>query len=173
MNRPKPNEYADFYSGYIKELPHDNVIKLLEDDRDELQSLIRSLPEDKGSCSYAEGKWSIKEVLGHIADVERVHSYRVMCFARGESKSLPGFEQDDYVRKADFNKRSLASLADELKYLRDANIALFKSFDEEILMRKGISNNYEFTVRAFIFIIAGHELHHLKIIKERYLTIQN
>ncbi len=169
MNLPEPNEYAEFYSGYIKVIPHDNAIKLLEDGRDELQSLIRSLPEERGSYSYAEGKWSIKEVLGHIADVERVHSYRAMCFARGESKSLPGFEQDDYVRAADFNKRSLDSLADELKFLRNANIALFKSFDEETLMRKGLSNNYEFTVRAYIFIIAGHELHHMKILKERYL----
>jgi uncharacterized damage-inducible protein DinB len=169
MNLPKPNEYAEFYSGYINEIPHDNVIKLLEDGRDELQSLIRSLPEDKGSHSYAEGKWSIKEVLGHIADVERVHSFRVMSFARGETKSLPGFEQDDYVREADFNTRSLASLADELKHLRNANIALFKSFDEKTLLRKGLSNNHLFTVRAFIFIIAGHELHHLKILKERYL----
>ncbi len=169
MNLPEPDEYAEFYSIYIKLIPHDNVIKLLEDGRDQLQSLIKSLPEEKGNYSYADGKWSIKEVLGHMADVERVHSYRLFCFSRGETQSLPGFEQDDYVKAADYNKRSLKSLAEELLLLRNANLSLFKSFDEESLMRKGKANNYDFTVRALMFIIAGHELHHMKILKERYL----
>lgn len=169
MNLPRPDEYAEFFSGYIKLIPHDNIIKLLEDGRDELQSLLKSIPEDKGNYSYEEGKWSIKELLGHMADVERVHAYRALCFSRGETKSLPGFEQDDYVKAADFNKRSLGGLAEELLLIRNANLSLFKSFDEETLMRRGKSNNNDFTVRAMMFIIAGHELHHMKILKERYL----
>ncbi len=169
MNLPKPDEYAEFYSGYMKNIPHDNIIKLLEEGRDNLQSLIKSIPEEKGNYAYDQGKWSIKEVLGHMADAERVMAYRAMCIARGEQQSLPGFEQDDYVNAADFNKRSLSSLSEELLSLRNADITLFKSFDVETMMKKGIANNYTNTVRAFMFIIAGHELHHIKILKERYL----
>ncbi len=169
MDFPKPDEYAEYYAGYLKHIPDDNnIIKVLENGRDKLKILIESIPEEKGDYSYAEGKWSIKELLGHLADVERVMAYRAMCIARGEIKSLPGFEQDDYVRTANFNKRSLESLAEELLQLRNADITLFKSFDEGALMRRGKVNNYETSVRAFLFIIAGHELHHLKILNERY-----
>lgn len=170
MNFPKPGEYADYYSGYIQQIPENqNIIKVLEDGRDNLQTLIKSLPEEKGNYAYAEGKWSIKEVLGHLADVERVMSYRAMCIARGEKQSLPGFEQDDYVRVAGFNKRSLDSLAGELLQLRNDSITLFRSFTEEDGLRWGKANNYNTTARAFMYIIAGHELHHMKILKERYL----
>jgi uncharacterized damage-inducible protein DinB len=169
MNLPKPDEYAEFYSGYMKNIPHDNIIKVLEEGRDYLQSLIKSIPEEKGNYAYDQGKWSIKEVLGHMADVERVMAYRAMCIARGEQQSLPGFEQDDYVNTADFNKRSLSSLSEELLSLRNADITLFKSFDDVTMMKKGLANNYTNTVRAFMFIIAGHELHHIKILNERYL----
>jgi len=169
MNLPKPDEYAEFYSGYVKNIPHDNIIKVLEEGRDYLQSLIKSIPEEKGNYAYDQGKWSIKEVLGHMADVERVMAYRAMCIARGEQQSLPGFEQDDYVNTADFNKRSLSSLSEELLSLRNADITLFKSFDDVTMMKKGLANNYTNTVRAFMFIIAGHELHHIKILNERYL----
>jgi len=169
MNLPKPDEYAEFYSGYMKNIPHDNIIKVLEEGRDYLQSLIKSIPEEKGNYAYDQGKWSIKEVLGHMADVERIMAYRAMCIARGEQQSLPGFEQDDYVNTADFNKRSLSSLSEELLSLRNADITLFKSFDDVTMMKKGLANNYTNTVRAFMFIIAGHELHHIKILNERYL----
>ena len=104
-----------------------------------------------------------------MADVERVMSYRAMCIARGEKQSLPGFEQDDYVRSADFNKRSLGSLAEELLQLRNSSLALFGTFSEEEGLRWGKANNYDTTARAFMFIIAGHELHHMKILRERYL----
>jgi uncharacterized damage-inducible protein DinB len=169
MNLPKPDEYAEYYSGYMKNIYDDNIIKVLEEGRDKMQALIKSLSEEKGNYSYTEGKWSVKEVLGHLADVERVMAYRAMSIARGETKSLPGFEQDEYVKNAGFNKRSLHSLAEELLQLRNADIILFKSFNDETLMRKGTANNYVTSVRAFLFIIAGHELHHINILKERYL----
>ncbi len=171
MEFPKQNEYADYYSSYINQIPDsDSIIKTLEDGREKIQPLIRSISEEKGSYSYAAGKWSIKEVLGHMADVERVMAYRAMCIARGEKKSLPGFEQDDYVASADFNSRPFSGLADELLYLRNGNIALFRSFNNVTLMRWGTANNYDITVRAFMFIIAGHELHHMRILRERYLS---
>lgn len=171
MNFPEPNEYAGYYSIYINNIPKNvNIINALEHGREKVQSSIKSIPEEKGNFSYADGKWSIKEVFGHIADVERIMAYRALCIARGETKSLPGFEQDDYVREADFNKRSFHSLSDELLLLRNSNIALFKTFSDEILVRRGIANNKEFSVRSFLYIIAGHELHHLKILEEKYLN---
>lgn len=170
MNLPEQNEYPEYYAGYINNVPKNlEIIKALEDGRNKVQSLIKAIPEEKGIFSYAEGKWSIKEVFGHLADSERIFAYRALCIARGESKSLPGFEQDDYVQMANFNKRSFNSLAEELLQLRNANITLFKSFNDETLMRRGRANNYEFTVRAFLYIITGHELHHLKILKEKYI----
>ncbi len=170
MEFPKQGEYADYYSLYINQIPDDdNIIKVLEDGRENMQSFIKSIPEEKGNHSYAPGKWSVKEVLGHIADVERVMAYRAMCIARGETKPLPGFEHDDYVASADFNSRSLSSFAEELFHLRNSNIALFKSFNDESLMRWGNASNHDVTVRALMFIIAGHQLHHMRILKERYL----
>ena len=170
MNFPKPGEYPDYYSVYIQHIPEDqDIMKVLEDGKNKLQKLLGSLPEEKGNYAYAEGKWSIKEVLGHMADVERVMSYRAMSIARGEKQSLPGFEQDDYVNVAGFNKRSLTSLAEELLLIRNSSIALFRSFTGEDGLRWGKANNYDSTARAYMFIIAGHELHHIKILKERYL----
>ena len=170
MNFPKPGEYAEYYSDYIGHIPESkNIIEVLKDGRDRLQELIKNIPMEKGDYAYGEGKWSVKEVLGHLADVERVMTYRAMCIARGEKQSLPGFEQDDYVKTASFNRRSLVSLADELLHLRNSSITLFKSFTEDDGLRWGKANNNETTARAFMFIIAGHELHHMKILKERYL----
>lgn len=170
MNFPEPAEYADYYSGYMKYIPEDeNIIEVLQHGKDNLQALISSLTEEKGNFAYAAGKWSVKEVLGHLADVERVMAYRAMCIARGEKQSLPGFEQDDYVKAAGFNKRSLTSLADELFHVRSSSIALFKSFTDQDGIRSGKANNFTTSARAFMFIIAGHELHHMKILKERYL----
>ena len=170
MEFPKQGEYADYYKVYINQIPDDNnIIKVLEEGREKMQSLIGSIPEAKGEHSYAPGKWSVKEVLGHIADVERVMAYRAMCIARGEKKSLPGFDQDEYVASADFKSRSLPDFAAELLHLRNSNIALFKSLDNETMMKRGTANDHDVTVRAFMFIIAGHELHHMRILKERYL----
>lgn len=170
MDFPKPEEYAEYYSRYMKYIPVDkNIIDVLREGSDNLQSLIGSLTEEKGNYAYAEGKWSVKEVLGHLADVERVMAYRALCIARGEKQPLPGFEQDDYVAVGGFNNRDLASLAEELLQVRNSSIALFKNFKEEDGLRWGKASGYDATARAFMFIIAGHELHHIKILKERYL----
>lgn len=171
MEFPKKGEYADYYSVYINQIPDaDNIIQVLEAGRDKMKSFISSIPEEKGSYSYAPGKWSVKEVLGHIGDVERVMAYRSMCIARGEKKPLPGFDHDDYVAIADFKSRSLASISEELFHLRNSNIALFKSYTIEDMMRWGNASNHDVTSRALMFIIAGHEIHHMRILKERYLS---
>ena len=169
MPRPTENDYAPYYKDYINYIEGDNIIKILRDQLSRTVKLVKSIPEEKGNYAYAKGKWSIKEVLGHITDSERIFAYRALCIARGEEKSLPGFEQDDYVREGNFNNRTLASLIDEFMQLRKSNIDLFTSFSEDALNRRGLANNYEVTVRAFLFIIAGHEFHHINILKEKYL----
>ena len=169
MERPKQNEYAPYYEIYIRHLVGDDIITILTNQLERTVNFFKSINEDKSNYAYAEGKWSIKEVLGHIIDNERVFSYRALCIARGEQQQLPGFEQDDYVKTAHFNKRALSSLVDDYKYTREADIALFKSFDEESIGRWGIASNNKVTVRAIMFIIAGHEEHHINTLKDKYL----
>ena len=169
MERPKQNEYAPYYDTYIKKLDGNDIIKILSDQLKRTTNLLNSISEEKGNYSYADGKWSIKEMVGHLIDGERVFSYRALCIARGEQQPLPGFEQDDYVKIAQFDKRKLTSLVDEYKFTREADIALFKTFDEESKSRWGTASNNKVTVRALMFIIAGHEEHHINILKTKYL----
>jgi uncharacterized damage-inducible protein DinB len=169
MERPKQNEYALYYDPYIKQLVGNDILKILTGQLERTVNFFKSISEDKGNYAYAEGKWSIKEVLGHVIDTERVFSYRALCIARGEQQSLPGFEQDDYVKTAQFNRRTLSSLVDDYRYTREADIALFKSFDNEATGRWGTASNNKVTVRAIMFITAGHEEHHINILKDKYL----
>ncbi len=169
MPRPTENDYAPYYKDYVNYIEGDNIIKILRDQLSRTVKLVKSIPEEKGNYAYAKGKWSIKEVLGHITDSERIFAYRALCIARGEKKSLPGFEQDDYVRGGNFNNRTLMSLIDEFIQLRKSNIILFNSFTEDMLNKRGLANNNEVTVRAILFITAGHEIHHINILKEKYL----
>jgi uncharacterized damage-inducible protein DinB len=168
MKRPLENEYAHYYHGYISKVKDDDIIKVLEEQLQITTSLFNSLSIENENYRYTAGKWNVKEVLGHVIDAERVFSFRALAFARGETQKLPGFDQEPYVNNADFSKRILQSLKEEYENLRRANLALFKSFSEEMLDRKGIASNNEVTVRALIFIIAGHEKHHLDILKEKY-----
>ncbi len=168
MKRPSEGDYAPFYAGYIKNVP-DNAIKAFEEQLYKTNAFFKSIPEHKIDYRYAEGKWSIKEIVGHLIDNERVMSYRALAISRNEKQSLPGFEQDDYVRESNYSKRNYSNLVEELKKVRESNVLMFKNFSEEILDRRGVANNSEVTVRAILFIIAGHELHHINIIKERYL----
>ncbi len=170
MKRPSDNDYAPYYADYMKHIEGDDIIKILSDQLVEDKKLFDSISEVKAAYAYAEGKWTIKEVVGHLIDVERVMAYRALCIARGEKQSLPGFEQDDYVENGKFNKRTLKNLIEELKLVRESNLVMFKNFDEEMLERRGTANNFEVTALSFLFIIAGHQMHHIKILKERYLV---
>ena len=169
MKRPLDGDYAPFYAGYIKNVPGD-VIKALEEQLHSTNNFFKkAIPQDKIDFRYAEGKWSVKEIVGHLLDNERVMAYRALSISRNEKQSLPGFDENDYIRESNYSKRNYAGLVDELRKVRESNLPMFKSFSEEILDRRGIANNSEVTVRAILFIIAGHELHHIRIIKERYL----
>ena len=166
--RPDPAEYSPFYAGYVSSVPDGDLIAILE--RDETRALIGGLSDDAARKRYATGKWSVKEVVGHIADTERVMAYRALRFGRGDPTPLAGFEQEDFVRGAAWDDMSLASLLDDLTFVRRATVSLFRGFSDDALARQGTANNTPVTVRALAAVIAGHELHHLRILRERYLA---
>jgi uncharacterized damage-inducible protein DinB len=168
--KPEPNEYAPYVSRYISLLPDDGLIlKHLEDNLRVTTLFMRALPEEKLSYRYAEGKWTIKEIVGHLIDDERIYAYRALRFARNDQTELPGFEQDDYAVESGANERSLDNLLKEFAVVRRSTIALFNSFDDRVLTRSGVASGNVMSVRAIAYHLAGHELRHMNIIKERYL----
>jgi len=166
--RPNKNDYAPYYDRYVSLVKGDNIHKILAEQSMATQEVLNSFPGTVGNYSYEDGKWTVKEVIGHLIDTERVMAYRAMCIARGEKKPLPGFEQDDYVKFGNFNKRELSDLIYEFRLLRESNLLLAKGFDEECLQRRGVASNNEINVLALLYIIAGHENHHMRILHERY-----
>jgi uncharacterized damage-inducible protein DinB len=168
MKRPEPTEYAEFYGTYVSKVPGNDVLGVLESQRVQMLQLFAGRSERDGSFRYAPGKWTVKEVLGHITDTERIFTYRALRIARGDQTPLPGFEQDDFVKNGAFSARSLAGLAEEFALVRSASLALFRSFPEEAWPRKGTASQKEVTVRALAFITAGHQIHHRLILEERY-----
>lgn len=171
MNRPLSTEYpaASQMAHYISLVSESNVLDVLHRQYEEVLHRYESLllPE-QADFRYAEGKWSIKEVLGHMIDTERIFSYRALAIARGETQKLPGFEQDDYMAVAQFSKQPLEDLLQQYKFLRKGNLLLFRSFNEKDLSRMGTSSGSPLSSRALIFMVAGHERHHLNILTERY-----
>ena len=163
------NEYAPFYKNYIKVLGDVNLHEVLNDSFNDLMETLQEVPEEKLTYRYEEGKWTIKELLQHIVDAERVLSYRALRFSRNDATDLHGFDEDWYVDNSNGNDRDFKDILDEFSHLRKASISLFQSFTSEMLALAGSSNGSDMTVRALGFIIAGHQIHHLKIIKERYL----
>jgi hypothetical protein len=168
MNRPEATEYAEYYANYIAKVPGSDVLSVLESQRLQMLQLFAGRSERDGSFRYAPGKWSVKEVLGHITDAERIFTYRALRFARGDQTPLPGFEQDDFVKNGAFGERTLASLAEEFGLVRSASVALFRSFAEAAWSRRGVASEKEVTVRALAFMTAGHQMHHRIILEERY-----
>ena len=168
MNRPQPDEFSPFYKNYIASID-DDVIAKLNSQATEVPDFLRSIPAEKWDYAYAENKWTIRETIGHVIDTERIMTYRLTRFARNDSTTLPGFDENDYVANAHFKDRTSESLIEEFKLLRQSNLYLFNSLNDEELSRKGISNNNPLSVKALLFIIAGHANHHQNIISERYL----
>ena len=170
MSRPQPAEYDPYYQKYVSLVPEDEIVPALESQIDELTQLFRDLPEENGTFSYADGKWTIKEVVSHIIDGERIFAYRAFRIARGDKTSIEGFEQDGYIENSHANRRSFSELLGEFKLLRDANIILFRNLDPDDWSRVGTANNVEISVRSLAWIMAGHVRHHAKILQERYLA---
>jgi len=165
LSRPERNEYADFYANYVSLVPDGSIEEFLLKQWDELVAVVQGVSEEEASKPPAPGKWSVKQVLGHLCDTERVMSYRLMRFARGDQKELHGFEQDDYVAAGDFNSRVRHDLMVEFKNIRGATIALVGSISPEAEVRTGGANGNPVSVRALAYIIAGHAQNHLNILK--------
>jgi len=170
IEKPKDGEFPPYAKMYIKLLPDDGLLlEHLKENFDKTKEFILSLSEEKLTYRYAKNKWTIKEILVHIIDDERIYAYRALCFARNDKTELPGFEQDDYATFSNANERSIENILNEYEAVRNATITLFESFDETALLRDGIANKNRATVRALGYHLAGHELHHINIIKEKYL----
>jgi uncharacterized damage-inducible protein DinB len=166
--RPAATDYPRAYARYIELVPDDDILAVIESQSTGTQKLLASLDETKAAHRYEDGKWSVKEVLGHITDAERIFAYRALSIARGEQQPLPGFDENDYVRNASFDAWKLGDLAEHYALVRRSTIVLFRNFPEEAWDRRGIGNGHPITVRAIAWIIAGHERHHAKILRERY-----
>jgi uncharacterized damage-inducible protein DinB len=167
ITKPKPGDYSPFAAGYVGLVGDNDVINMLEQQLEISYRLFSSLTDEQGLYAYAPGKWTVKQALGHMIDTERTFAYRALVFSRNHIE-LPGFDQDIYVNNTDFNSQNIINLAEEFRALRQANLYMVKAFSDEQLNRNGIASNHLFTVKAFVFMLAGHERHHLNLFKERY-----
>ncbi len=168
FDRPTAAEYAPFYASYVDEVPDGPILDLLAAQRESTARRLAAVDEERAMYRYAEGKWSIKEVVGHLADAERIFAYRALTAARGDRTPLPGFEEDEYVERAGFDRHPLAELAADFDRARRATLSLYRTFSAEEAARRGVANGSEVSVRALAWIIAGHERHHVRILGERY-----
>ena len=170
MARPDLSRVPEHYHNYINQAEEDNLIDALETNAKSFTKLLKDIPNKKRDYRYAEGKWTIKELLQHIIDGERIFAYRALCFARKDATPLPGFEENDYAENSKAGKRKWKDLVKEFKAVRESTIILMNSFDEEQLEASGTANGKSNYVLSLGFIIAGHATHHIKVIKERYLN---
>ena len=168
INRPSQAEFAPFYVGYVSLVPEADVIQVLEGQAADVRLQTRAFIPAREQFRYAEGKWSVREVLGHMTDAERVFGFRAFCFSRGDENPLPGFDENDYVARAGFDRRSLADLVQEFGQLREANLTILRRLDDEAWRRMGTASGKLVSVRALAYIMAGHVRHHLHILSTRY-----
>lgn len=169
IRRPKGDELGAYYHRYIEAVPAGDVLELLAHGLEETRALLARFGEARGGQRYAPGKWSVKEVVGHMLDAERVMAYRALRMARGDATPLPGFEQDDYVPAAESDRRTLADHLEELTHVRQANLSLFRGLPPAAWERRGTASDNPFIVCAFPYLLAGHEIHHRRVLVERYL----
>lgn len=169
MKNLQPTEYPEHYTSYVNEVKSLDIIEALEESLWDFVRFIEDIPIDKHEYQYQPGKWTIKEIILHIIDAERIFGYRALRFARFDTTPLAGFEENDYVPISNANNREVKSLLAEFVAVRKATIALFENFTEEMLLHKGIASNGEISVRALGFIISGHCMYHQNVIRERYL----
>ncbi len=170
MYKPEKSEYDPYYEHYVSLVPEDDVKSVLAAQPNELKALVAGLPEEKGTFAYADGKWSIKELLGHLIDGERMFAYRALRISRGDKTPIEGFEQDGYIENGYANERTFAGLLEEFSLLRTANMLFVNNLKDADWTRTGTANEREISVRALITIMAGHIRHHVEILKDRYLA---
>ena len=171
IGRPEATEYTGYSPGYVSAVTGDDIISILQQQLDGMVTLLRGLSAEQGNYRYEAGKWSIKELLGHVIDTERVFAYRALSFARNDRAALPGFDQDPWAKHANHANVAMRDLVDEFESVRRSTIHLFRNLDSEAWMRQGLANNKPATVRAQAYVIAGHTQHHLEILKSRYISV--
>jgi uncharacterized damage-inducible protein DinB len=168
--RPEPGEYAPYYDRYISLIAGPDILGTLEAQRRQMMVLLSGRDEKDGDFRYAPDKWNAKEVLGHVCDTERIFAYRALRIARGDQTPMAGFEQDDYVKHGPFARAPLAEIIEDYIAVRRATLTLLRNLDEAAWMRRGVANKNEVSVRALAYIMAGHELHHRRILEEKYFA---
>jgi hypothetical protein len=166
--RPEPGEYGEFYRGYVARVPEGSVLEHLARQGEATQKRLAALTAEKALYRYAPGKWSVTEIVGHIGDAERVFAYRALRIARGDTTPLPGFDEKAWMQVADFDRRGLPDVLAELAAVRQATLALLRGLEPAAYPRSGVASGANVSVRALVHIIAGHELHHLAVLQERY-----
>ncbi|MBU2494303.1 MAG: DinB family protein [Bacteroidetes bacterium] len=169
LTLPSENFYPEYYQRYTSIVPDGDIFEILVSNKNQINNLLSGLSDKQAEYKYAEGKWSIKEVLGHIIDTERIFADRALRIARNDKTDIPQFDHDAYVKEGDFNTQGITALIEQYNAVHQASILLFKSLSDEAWERIGLSGGKNFIVKCFPFILAGHELHHLTIIKERYI----
>lgn len=167
---PLASEYVSFYATYVRLVPKGNIIATLSSQLNKFLLLVKTIPSIKEDYAYDQGKWTLNEVIGHMIETERLFSYRAFAISRGDKQALPGMDQNEYMAGNNYNSRTLEDLADEFKSVRESTIHLLQPMTKEMISEKGTASGVEITVRALAFIMAGHELHHLGIVKDKYLT---
>ena len=168
LGQPLESEYAPYYQGYVAHVSEDEILPVLRSQLDALDVLLGRVAPERETYRYAEGKWSIREIVGHLIDAERVFGYRAFCIARGEKQNMPGFEQNDYILTAPYDRIDLEDLLSEFRLVRLSNLAMFRNLDDEAWTRIGTANDNQVSVRALAFIMAGHVRHHMGVLRERY-----
>jgi hypothetical protein len=166
--RPAPSEHVAYYSKYINLVPDGDLLSLLDKQSRQTTKLLGGISPKKSQFRYAPDKWSIREVVGHISDTERVFAYRALTFARADATPLPSFDENAWARTSNAGDRSLGDLVKEFEAVRASTLALFRGFADEQFAKSGTANNNPITVRAIAYIVAGHERHHVNLLKERY-----
>lgn len=167
--KPTVHEYAPYFEKYVALVEEENIIEALKSSLDDTLKLLSGLEEEKANFRYAPEKWSVKEVVGHIGDSERVFAYRALCFSRNDKTNLPGFEENEYMANSNFDNLSFNYVLDELVAIRNSTIAFFNNLSDDAWLRTGTANDNEISVRALATIIVGHERHHVGVIRSRYL----
>lgn len=172
LRRPHQDEYAPYYESYIELVAEGNLIERLDSQKENTLELLKNITDEMGTYRYAPNKWSLKEVIGHIIDIERVLSYRLLRIARGDTTPLAGIDENQYVAATSFNNRPMAKLLQEFAAVRSSTILLCESLSDEEWLRRGTANQQVASARSIAYVIAGHELHHCNIIRERYLNMK-
>ena len=168
MDRPKENEYAPFYAGYVSRVPETEIVEVLREQPKELKRVADSVVPDKERFRYAPDKWSVRELFGHLVDAERFFGHRAFCISRGDANPLPGWDEKSYIASSSYDSQPLAELVKDFSLLREGNSRLLENLDAGAFSREGVANGAKVTVRALAYIMTGHARHHLAVLQERY-----